>query len=1568
MKRLLSTLMSAAMMLTLLTAGAQTALADEPTQTGKVFAGYYTDDTYETPVRDITGLTEGTDYVAKFVSDKVLQAKYQLTYLANEDQDSTRLRVVTTVDSTRYKRVGFFVSVNGGAEKTFESTKVAKRIVGTTDLGDLEYVPTDFSPESQYFCAFNFTVKKANYGATLTFTPFWETFDGTVVRGELHEDGETYGRDIVIGESPAFNNKLIGTAAELTAFAAESQTRNFANWTVKLTADIDLNPGWTAGASAPAQTWTSIGSQAMPFAGTFDGQGKTISGVFLNTATARQGLFGETASTAVLRDFSLTNSYFTTNTVRLGSIAGTFAGRAERIYSDALVNATGSANRIGGLFGVAAGAVVSECWYDGTVSAPGKTYVGGLIGSAQDAVVKLEHSLFTGAVTSTNQVGGLIGYVATTTTIDDCAGIGAVTSVKATQGGTLVGEKAGAASLTISNTAYGNNRDSTAYARIGYSGTADSESNLTALANQAAITALAGIGGIKSLGACLNFADFWTIRDSGSPTPVCFGSDRTFTAGSAADLADVAAASQRFDFTGWTILLGTDVDMNPGFTAGADGMTDGADGTPAAWTPIGSQSKPFAGTFDGQGNTISGVYLSTTTARQGLFGETASTAVLRDFSLTNSYFTTNTVRLGSIAGSFKGRAERIHSDAFVTATGGTNGTGGMFGLFDGDAVVSECWYDGTINGQMHVGGLIGKVLNAGTVTVEHSLFSGTVTGISQVGGLIGVTQSASGGVTIYDSASLGTVTKTGSSTQNGILVGYNTTTLTARHSTAANSTAGNVTSGVANGTGSSYTYPNSGILSTKVSELTGFNGKTKLSAYLLFDEYWSIRENDVPVPVYFSEGGGSNVYVISTADALLAFAAESQTNNFAGWTIKLGADIDLNPGWDASAKVAAAQAWTPIGSQSKPFAGTFDGQGHTISGVYMEISAAINGLFRKTAETAVLKNFRLENSFLNVTAGNRVGSIAGDGYGAIYNVYSNAIIDGRGWTGGLVGFACSLTMEQCIFDGAYTNTTANGNGVGGLIGYINGGNTVIRNCINSGSVNADLYTENNQPKAGGLVGQVASSATLSIENCLNTGLVSTVKTYTFGRILGYNDNGCSTTVTGSYATQESCASPDSNGRPTALEYELVAQSDITGSAARTAMPLLDWVNVWQTVDGGLPTLRFSEASLGGNAVDAAAGSADIALLGAVYAGTTLYQGDMHAHADDDGNLDETAALAQWKSEMAGHDLDFVASLDHRQTTHIDNAEWDKDLFLYGTEPGTYITGLSSPSYSSALGKMHYLMLFKTKGQLENVLSSVPAYNYNPAYSGTDPKPHAANGTVGYDYADFTKSGLSSLAATVKAQGGLFVFAHPYAYEYSSASEDYFIADGTALELIYTSMSGDGTNAAYRLWKDLLAAGHKVWVTSGTDIHGGLDTQSDHDDNPNRAEKALISVYAVTDTAETSKADLVMDELVRGNFSAGSVGIKMCVGNTPMGGTVDFSGKRLVVEVSGFHKYVKDTAHKYYARVITDQGIIYSQRLSGVNSAATFALDADDSYGFYRVEVVDETGGRVISYGNPIWND
>ncbi|MBQ9393660.1 MAG: hypothetical protein IJU18_06685 [Oscillospiraceae bacterium] len=372
----------------------------------------------------------------------------------------------------------------------------------------------------------------------------------------------------------------------------------------------------------------------------------------------------------------------------------------------------------------------------------------------------------------------------------------------------------------------------------------------------------------------------------------------------------------------------------------------------------------------------------------------------------------------------------------------------------------------------------------------------------------------------------------------------------------------------------------------------------------------------------------------------------------------------------------------------------------------------------------------------------------------------------------------------------------------------------------------------------------------------------------------------------------------------------------------------------------------------------------------MYAGKTLYQGDIHAHADNDGKLNETAALNTWKTQMSEHALDFVGSLDHKQTNHIENSAWDKDLFLYGTEPGTYISGLTSPTYSATLGKAHYLMIMPDKASLENVLNGFSEFGYNAAYTGNCTPSYGA-----YTYPNFTKARFAELAQAVKAQGGLFVFAHPTAYKYSGTAEDYFLADGTALEVVYGSLTtrsdgGDGdalcrtyTRRNYELWKELLASGHKVWATSGSDIHGPLND----DGNPQVAEKALTSVYAQADTDSTNKAELITGELARGNFSAGSVGIKMCVGSTPMGGTTDFAGQRLVIEVGKFHQYVSADARQYRLDVYTDQGIVYSQLISNRDNAP-IALDADESAMFYRVEIGDPNDGRVISYGNPIWNN
>ncbi|MBR4768204.1 MAG: hypothetical protein IK088_04415, partial [Lachnospiraceae bacterium] len=418
MKKLWNVVMTLAIVSMMAVIGTLTVLADTPAQAGKVFGGYYTDDTFATPS------TESTAF-AKFVDENVLKAKYQLTYAANENDAATRLRVVTTVDSLHYQEVGFFVKVGDGAEQKFATKTVARQITGTDGLNPLEYEPSVFSEESQFFCAYNFTVPAAKFAIDLSFTPFWTTLDGTEVRGEE--------RPIKILEAETFNNIYISNAAELKAFSDESQTKNFENWKVRLTADIDLNPGCTAsldGMTGAPEAWKPIGTTGNRFAGTFDGQGHTISGVYINAETAYQGLFQATDNSAVIKDFRLKNSYFTTTSSFLGSIAGNARGTFEKIYSNAFVSCTGTVQGggfkgggIGGLIGATAdtGTVaLRDCWFGGSVRITAQTsYLGGLIGLANNIPVTLENCLNTGELyhtwdgaLSTAGVGGLVSFAA----------------------------------------------------------------------------------------------------------------------------------------------------------------------------------------------------------------------------------------------------------------------------------------------------------------------------------------------------------------------------------------------------------------------------------------------------------------------------------------------------------------------------------------------------------------------------------------------------------------------------------------------------------------------------------------------------------------------------------------------------------------------------------------------------------------------------------------------------------------------------------------------------------------------------------------------------------------------------------------------------------------------------------------------------------------------------------------------------------------------------------------------------------------------------------------------------
>ena len=209
--------------------------------------------------------------------------------------------------------------------------------------------------------------------------------------------------------------------------------------------------------------------------------------------------------------------------------------------------------------------------------------------------------------------------------------------------------------------------------------------------------------------------------------------------------------------------------------------------------------------------------------------------------------------------------------------------------------------------------------------------------------------------------------------------------------------------------------------------------------------------SDSEVSGYIKDENGN--VTISTAEGLFWFAKQVNSgNNFAGKTVKLANDIDLNN-----------ELWTPIGiyDDSKThFKGTFDGQNHIVSGLNV-VESRKNGVgFFGKVYTGTIKNLTVEG---NITA-----------YGCNY-------------VGGIIGHGYA-TITNCTFRGNVgSNTTMQ---VGGIAG--SGGFTVT-NCSVYGKVIAECW-------AGGIVGNCQDGGAYT--NCYIEGEISAERTYWGGGAAG----------------------------------------------------------------------------------------------------------------------------------------------------------------------------------------------------------------------------------------------------------------------------------------------------------------------------------------------------------------------------------------------------------------------------------------------------------------------------------
>ncbi len=197
--------------------------------------------------------------------------------------------------------------------------------------------------------------------------------------------------------------------------------------------------------------------------------------------------------------------------------------------------------------------------------------------------------------------------------------------------------------------------------------------------------------------------------------------------------------------------------------------------------------------------------------------------------------------------------------------------------------------------------------------------------------------------------------------------------------------------------------------------------------------------------------------------------------------------------------------WESIGKGGKSFTGTFDGAGHTISGLYLNFSSIDTyrdqglGLFTHVHQGGTVKNLTVEGK-IDPTGlkHSPIGGIVGkNNGGTISNCTSIVGITGsvNSPVGGIVGSSESGTIVDCHNTGSINVTCSNSDiGIGGIVGVTNNG--TVKTCENTGNVTVDYCTG-----TGGIVGYAVRGSKVS--NCRNSGSIDGNKSKT-GGIVGEN--------------------------------------------------------------------------------------------------------------------------------------------------------------------------------------------------------------------------------------------------------------------------------------------------------------------------------------------------------------------------------------------------------------------------------------------------------------------------------
>ncbi|AGA68937.1 cell wall-binding protein [Desulfitobacterium dichloroeliminans LMG P-21439] len=663
--------------------------------------------------------------------------------------------------------------------------------------------------------------------------------------------------------------------------------------------------------------WTPIGSSENPFKGYFDGNDKTITGLYINNSDEDYvGLFGYIVDGTVqnvaldggsvsgnnnvggvigyletaLISKNLINSGSVSGSNNVGGIVGFNKGPVEKCVNKGSISAIG---RVGGVVGFNEGGV-EQCINTGSISA--KIQAGGVVGYSKTGVGK---SINTGSISAEDQVGGVVGYTANVVYESINTGnlrgrdqVGGI--VGKTEGSSIILHSVALNSIITGDTDSGRivgfrgNPGVDLENNCAYKGMKLNQNTVSDGAGDDKNGVSVGVEEIKSLwtgteGLLKDLYDIsaWTLAEGKLPTLIDMPyqsdllpayivglagigtSEEPYLIYSAADLKDMADrvnSDMDNDYAHSYFRLEKDIDLS---TYG-QGYDNGK-----GWTPIGSFDHPFGGFFDGNGKTIKGLYINNSDKDYvGLFG----------------YIDNGTVQKVALDGG---------------SVSGNSYVGGMVG-FNLAGILQSCISAGITSGSgLNIGGMVGHMENG---RVENCISSGNISGTNtNVGGVVGYVKSG----TVEGCISLGNIS--GTNTHAGGVVGFSQSG-TVKNCAALNLfiegslSWGRVTSEAKDTLSSNYAYSGMKVNGNTVSGTdNNLNGADKNIATLLRGSFWretieldetvwSIGDNSLPylkaLPEYVPRMS-SNAYnlpapdsgdiILSAAPDVMVKSAEVQT-------------------------------------------------------------------------------------------------------------------------------------------------------------------------------------------------------------------------------------------------------------------------------------------------------------------------------------------------------------------------------------------------------------------------------------------------------------------------------------------------------------------------------------------------------------------------------------------------------------------------------------------------------------------------------------------------------------------